>query len=143
MTAGGLLHGPTLVVVERTFQTGDRVVPRHNDPHQRDPNGETVTVDNGMTATITSIAQDGDVTVVLTASRRPIVLDRASMRAAWVDHGYAITIHAAQGARHDGAVVDELGHRTSAEGSERQQSVKSPPILRYPASSSELSAHDM
>ena len=57
-------------------------------------------VDNGMLARIVSIDHArGDVEIDVRGSGRRIVLSAAYLAAGWVDHGYAMTIHKAQGSQ--------------------------------------------
>jgi ATP-dependent exoDNAse (exonuclease V) alpha subunit len=92
MHASGHLTGPALHVTDeelgdRTFQTGDHVLlKRNNHPHG---------IRNGDTATVKTIHADGSVTVTLGRGRQAL-LPRQYV-AQYLDHGYALTIHASQG----------------------------------------------
>jgi conjugative relaxase-like TrwC/TraI family protein len=96
--AEGLLHGPVLEVHGRRFQAGDRVILTRNDGHQRDLDQRRwCQVDNGMIGTIEHVdTATGGVDVRLTSGRR-IRLDRDYLAAGHLDHGYAVTVHKAQG----------------------------------------------
>jgi conjugative relaxase-like TrwC/TraI family protein len=96
--AEGLLHGPVLDVHGRQFQAGDRVILTRNDGHQWDLDQQQwCRVDNGMIGNIEHVdTTTGSVDVRLINSR-PIRLDRDYLAAGHLDHGYAVTVHKAQG----------------------------------------------
>jgi conjugative relaxase-like TrwC/TraI family protein len=104
--AAGLLHGPVLDVAGRHFQAGDRVILTRNagvDPTRRQP--RSCRVDNGMIGTIAALdPTTGTMTIQLTTGST-IVLDGAYVRDGHVDHGYAVTIHKAQGVTCDDVFV--------------------------------------
>jgi len=95
----GLLTGTPLIVRERMFQVGDRVVLLTNAPGQVDlETGQRCRVDNGMIATIDSINHvNGDVDITISGGQRRIRLTGDYVHSGAVDHGYATTIHKAQG----------------------------------------------
>ena len=95
----GLLTGPPLIVRERSFQVGDRVVLLTNAPGQVDlDTGQRCRVDNGMIATIDAINHvSGDVDITVSGGQRRIRLAGDYVHSGAVDHGYATTIHKAQG----------------------------------------------
>jgi hypothetical protein len=84
---------------------GDHVILRRNDARLPQPDSTTVTVRNGMTGTVIATGR-GSVTVELDPDHqepdRPtrIVLPSGYVGAD-VDHGYARTVHTAQGATND------------------------------------------
>ena len=104
--AAGLLHGPVIQVGDRQFQAGDRVILTRNaglDPTARRP--RSCRVDNGMIGTIAALnPATGEVTVDLISGRR-LILDGSYVRAGHLDHGYAVTIHKAQGVTCDEVFV--------------------------------------
>ena len=88
MAADGRLSGEPIVVGGRPFQCGDEIVCLRNDSR--------LGVLNGSTGTITGIDHDRRSMVVDSAgsARR---LDSAYLNAGHVRHGYAVTVHKAQG----------------------------------------------
>lgn len=68
------------------FRVGDEVIVTRNLHHAH--------LFNGTRATVTSVSFDG--LVLTTATGRPVPLDRVTVGRA-LDHGYALTIHKAQG----------------------------------------------
>ena len=102
----GHLVGPVLDVHGRPFQTGDKVVMLRNDPNRTDTDGRQVRVDNGMTGTVTNIDLDnGEMIVAIKGRDRHVVLDHDYLAAGGIDHGYAMTIHKAQGVTCDNVFV--------------------------------------
>lgn len=84
----GELQGPPLVVRGRPFQVGDQVICTRNDY----PNG----IRNGTVGTITNIsAQQCSVTISTDDGDR--CLDSDYLAAGHMRHGYAVTVHKAQG----------------------------------------------
>jgi conjugative relaxase-like TrwC/TraI family protein len=105
VAAAGLLAGPELQAGERSFQRGDRVVLRRNRRDQHDPAGRHVAVANGMLADVEAVDPGtGTMTVAIRPTGEHVVLDRDYV-AGNVDHGYAITIHKAQGLTCDVVLV--------------------------------------
>ena len=97
LTESGELQGPVINVGGRSFQAGDRVVTLHND--------DDLDVRNGTLATVTKIhPRRGDLTI-RTDSGATQRLPAAYLDAGHIDHGYAITIHKAQGLTVDRAFV--------------------------------------
>ncbi len=95
----GHLIGRPLVVRERTFQVGDRAVLLANMPGQLDlDTGRRCRVDNGMIAMIQHIDHaTGEIDITVTGGSRRIRLAADYVQSGAVDHGYATTIHKAQG----------------------------------------------
>jgi conjugative relaxase-like TrwC/TraI family protein len=83
------LTGPTLHTGKVELQTGDRIVCLRNAPR--------LGVVNGTRATITRIDPHQRHLDAVTDDGRRLVLDRPSLDAGHVTHGYAITGHKAQG----------------------------------------------
>jgi len=96
--ASGRLNGPVLAVRSREFQVGDRIVLLRNMPGQVDlDTGRRCRVDNGMIGTITHINHHhSDIDVEL-GNGRHLRLDGEYVQGGNIDHGYATTIHKAQG----------------------------------------------
>ena len=94
------LSGSVLEVRGRQFQAGDRVVLLRNSPdtagHLDLRYRRPTRVDNGMIGTIWRIRRDGRVDLKL-VNGTPIRLAADYVQAGYVDHGYATTIHKAQG----------------------------------------------
>ncbi|MEO5841428.1 MAG: hypothetical protein ABIQ73_06990 [Acidimicrobiales bacterium] len=96
-TADGALRGATLTIEGTSFQRGDRVVTVRNDYH--------LGVRNGSHATITKIhSRGGEMTIRLDhgKTRR---LSAEYLHGGHIGHGYAITIHKAQGITTDRTYV--------------------------------------
>jgi conjugative relaxase-like TrwC/TraI family protein len=104
--AAGRLSGPTLNVDGRLFQVGERIVCLRNDPSQTDAFGNPARVDNGMVGTIVALdSQTAAATIALKGSCRRIVLHGEYVRGGWLDYGYAMTVHKAQGVTCDHVLV--------------------------------------
>ena len=104
--AEGALSGPSLVVAGREFQMGDRVRCTRNDDDQRTPDGRQATVDNGTLAVVTRVAiPDRALCVEVLGTRRPLRLSPEYLESGAVEHGYAMTVHKAQGATFDQVFV--------------------------------------
>ena len=97
-TGAGHLTGATFDLRGRGFQVGDRIVLLRNMGGQLDlDTGGRCRVDNGMIATITHINHhSSDINVEL-ANGRHLQLTGDYVQAGCIDHGYATTIHKAQG----------------------------------------------
>jgi conjugative relaxase-like TrwC/TraI family protein len=94
----GRLTGPILEVRGRQFQAGDRIVLLHNDGGHLDLDRGTICrVDNGMIATITRIDSAADSVDIRLVNGRRIRLGRDYVLDGCFDHGYATTVHKAQG----------------------------------------------
>nr|MDQ3352849.1 AAA family ATPase [Actinomycetota bacterium] len=103
---GDDLTGPVLEVRGRPFQAGDRIVLLRNDANQHDlDDHRRCRVDNGMIATITAVDIDGDTLDVELINGRQLRLGRDYVLDGHIDHGYATTIHKAQGVTCDRAFV--------------------------------------
>lgn len=100
----GMLTGPTLPVGNRQFQAGDRVLFCRNDTRQRTRNGAMSTVENGTLATVTAINLDATLTARCDDGRY-VVVQRPYLADSHLDHGYAMTVHKAQGATCDHVYV--------------------------------------
>ena len=94
------LSGRVLEVRGRQFQAGDRIVLLCNSPdtagHVDLRYRRPTRVDNGMIGTIHRIRRDGRIDLKL-VNGTPIRLAADYVAAGHVDHGYATTIHKAQG----------------------------------------------
>lgn len=88
VAAGGELSGEPIIVAGRPFQIGDYVVCMRND-HS---NG----VRNGTVGEITGIDLRR-VTVTIATEEGDRILGRDYLGGGWVRHGYAVTVHKAQG----------------------------------------------
>ncbi len=87
----------------RNFAVHDEVVLGRNHAGQHLTSGETFAVDNGMRGTIHNVSTE-QMTVRITSGEN-VVLDRDYLESGWVDHGYALTIHKAQGVTCDHVLV--------------------------------------
>ena len=94
------LSGRVLEVRGRQFQAGDRVVLLRNSPdsagHIDLRYRRPTRVDNGMIGTIHRIRRDGRIDLKL-VNGTPICVAADYVAAGHIDHGYATTIHKAQG----------------------------------------------
>ncbi len=96
--ASGHLTGRPLEIRSKTFQVGDRIVLLKNMPGQMDLDiGARCRVDNGMIGTITNIAHATPTVDIELANGRHLRLDSEYVHGGNIDHGYATTIHKAQG----------------------------------------------
>ena len=92
------LSGPVMELRGHLFQAGDRIVLLHNAGGQHDlDRGIECRVDNGMIANITRIDTETDTIDIELLNGRRIRLDRNYVLDGHLDHGYATTIHKAQG----------------------------------------------
>ena len=97
----GGLTGPPLAVGEADFRVGDRVLCTRNGA-VRTHDGRVMTIDNGTVGTVIAIHHDlGSLTVRTIGRSRDVHLDAAYLREGHLQHGYATTIHKAQGATCD------------------------------------------
>jgi len=96
--ASGRLTGTALTIGGDDFQVGDRIVLLRNDIGHYDLDTHSrCRVDNGMIGTITAIDHHTQEVDLQLGNQRNIRLTGAYVRAGHVDHGYATTIHKAQG----------------------------------------------
>ncbi len=95
-TRAGHLTGPTVMVNDRPFQAGDDVVCLRND--------YKLGVRNGTHATITRVDATAG-TITIETAKKAILLPAAYLREGHLAHGYATTIHKAQGATVDRALL--------------------------------------
>jgi conjugative relaxase-like TrwC/TraI family protein len=98
---GGQSHGPQLVIGEKSFQAGDVIRTRRN--NRSITLGETH-VRNGDRYTILATTQDGGLLVDDSTGRGSTMLPAAYVTQ-HVEHGWATTIDAAQGATTDIAIL--------------------------------------
>ena len=134
-----VVHGPAITVGDQTFQKGDRVVTLRND--------YDLDVRNGSLATVTKVhPRRGDVTIRTDsgAARR---LTAEYLNAGHLDHGYAITIHKAQGITVDRAFVlgsedlyRELSYVALSRGRVSNEIYRAAPELRLHAHGLEMGA---
>ena len=92
----GQLPGRSALIGAHEWTVGDRVITRHND--------RRLDVDNGTCATVTGIDETTGLVAIRTDSGQHRALD-ARYVAEHLEHAYAITGHASQGATVDAAVV--------------------------------------
>ena len=98
----GHLDGEPIIVGDRPFEVGDRVLCLRND-YQRN-------LRNGMIGTITAVSHEHRQIVLATDDGRR-VLPTDYLDAGHIRHGYAVTVHKAQGSTCDHSLVlgsDEL-----------------------------------
>ena len=97
MARAGRLSGPELVVDERPFQAGDRVLALRND--------RRVGVLNGTRGTVVAVDTERRELTVATESGPRVTLPARYLDAGHIAHGYAVTAHRAQGATVDRAML--------------------------------------
>jgi len=107
------LHGDTLVVNDRPFQVGDTVVCLHNDHRGK--------IRNGMIGEIVTVDHEARSVLIDTADglRR---LQRKYLDEGWMRHGYAVTVHKAQGLTCEHGLLlasDEMHHEMGYVGLSR------------------------
>jgi conjugative relaxase-like TrwC/TraI family protein len=101
----GLLDGDVLAVFGgREFLVGDRVVLRRNSYDERTAAGVEVSVLNGQAGTVVAGTAD-HLDIRLDRSHETIRLGDDYLHAGYVDHGYALTPHRAQGGTWDLAIA--------------------------------------
>ncbi len=94
----GNLTGTPLIIDGDDYQVGDRIVLLRNDVGHYDlDTRQRCRVDNGMIGTIAAINRQTNEVDVRLGNQRTIRLTGAYVRAGHIDHGYATTIHKAQG----------------------------------------------
>ncbi|MDQ6840356.1 MAG: relaxase domain-containing protein, partial [Actinomycetota bacterium] len=98
LTDRGLLDGD---VVGRC---GDRVVLRRISYREHTPGGHEVAVLNGQAGTVTG-GSTRHLDIALDHDHRVVRLTGDYLQAGWVDHGYALTTHRAQGGTWDQAIA--------------------------------------
>jgi conjugative relaxase-like TrwC/TraI family protein len=91
------VSGPTLVVGERPYQAGDRVMTLRNDRRHG--------VRNGETATITAVDLGNRSIALRTDHNTAVTLPTGYLDAGNIAHAYATTIHKAQGLTTERALV--------------------------------------
>lgn len=105
LLARGLLVGePAGRWAGRSFVVGDRVVLRSNSYRERTPEGAAIAVLNGQPGTVVA-GTETDLRVRLDRDGRTVELATSYLRHGWVDHGYALTSHRAQGGTWDVAIA--------------------------------------
>jgi Ti-type conjugative transfer relaxase TraA len=97
MQADGRLGSEELVATDRSFACGDRVIAKHN--------ARRLSVSNGERGYVVAIDPDRHAVKVELDGGREVALDAAYLDGGHLDHGYALTAHAAQGATVDSAFV--------------------------------------
>jgi hypothetical protein len=97
MHRDGRLGADELVVGDRAFARGDRVIARRNDRREG--------VVNGMRAEVVDVDQDRRTVHVADDAGKRTEISRRYLDEGWLDHGYALTAHAAQGATVDRSFV--------------------------------------
>jgi conjugative relaxase-like TrwC/TraI family protein len=105
--ADGTLHGPTLTIADVDYQAGDRVVCLRND--------RKLGVRNGTRATITSLEPDARTVTIRTDQHTAFTLPAKYLDAGHLRHGYALTVHKAQGLTVDRCLLlgtDSLDQQT-------------------------------
>ncbi|WCB92447.1 Dda-like helicase [Baekduia alba] len=103
MQRDGRLGEDELVARERSFLVGDRVIARRND--------RRAGVVNGTRGEVVGIDLEQRTLTVRTARDAELRLEGSYLDEGWLEHGYALTAHAAQGATVDRSFVlgsDEL-----------------------------------
>jgi len=96
LKAEGLLPTTGITIGDREWVPGDRVIARRND--------RRLDIDNGTFATITGVLPDGRGVTIRTDRGHERALDSSYLRD-HLEHAYAITGHASQGATVDTAIV--------------------------------------
>jgi conjugative relaxase-like TrwC/TraI family protein len=102
LRGAGQLAPDELHAAGRAFAVGDRVVCRHND--------DALGVHNGQRATVLRIDDATRGLLVVDGRGQQRTLPAAYLDAGHVDHAYALTVHAAQGATVDRAFVLAADH---------------------------------
>ncbi|MGH9065491.1 MAG: MobF family relaxase [Acidimicrobiales bacterium] len=97
MAGSGELGAESLVVEGRSFAVGDRVLATRNDSR--------LEVVNGTRGRVTRVALGAGSLTMRTDDGRDLALPATYLGAGHLDHGYALTVHRAQGATLDRAFV--------------------------------------
>jgi conjugative relaxase-like TrwC/TraI family protein len=97
MHEDGRLSDQELEFSDRRFAVGDRVLARRND--------RRLGIVNGTRATVTALFEDRGAIEVEVVGGGRVEIDAPYLEDAHLDHGYALTAHAAQGATVDEAFV--------------------------------------
>ena len=107
MDRTGQLVGAALVTGGRSFRVGDHVLATSNSPDQRDARtGRPARVDNGTLATVTAVYPErAEVTIAVNDTNQPIRLRASYLGDGHLHHGYAMTVHKAQGLTCDRVLV--------------------------------------
>lgn len=97
MRETGHLSGPELVLDERPYQAGDEIVCLRNN--------RRLGVFNGTRAEVTQVDPGARTLTIRTAKHRTVTLPRWYLEKGHVAHGYAVTVHKAQGLTTERAFV--------------------------------------
>ena len=97
----GYLTGPAVVALDRVFQVGDQIVASRND--------YKIDIRNGHTGTVTAVHQHERALTVRLETGEQRFIPEKYIDARQLAHGYAITIHKAQGLTVDHAHVLVIG----------------------------------
>jgi conjugative relaxase-like TrwC/TraI family protein len=97
MRLDGRLGEEELTAADRSFARGDRVIAKHN--------ARRLEVSNGERGRVVAIDRERHAMTVEIDGGREVALDAAYLDGGHLDHGYALTAHAAQGATVDTAFV--------------------------------------
>lgn len=97
MRADGRLSAEEVSVDGRAFAVGDRVVARRND--------RAIGIVNGARGVVTGLSEERTAVTVRTDSGDVVEIGTPYLEEGKLDHGYALTAHAAQGATVDRAYV--------------------------------------
>lgn len=92
-----------ITFADRPFVVGDEIVLLKNHRGQTTESGSTFEVHNGMRGVVVDLTHDS-MTIELPDGAR-VRLDHDYLDNGWVDHGYALTVHKAQGITCDRVIV--------------------------------------